>query len=133
MKTLKVIVEKTKDFYTAYADEAVGINGGGNTIEEMKKNLFEGLELYKEVTPKKEWPDAIKTNDFEIIYKYDTQSFLNYYSRVFTKSALERMTGINQQLLHHYAKGLKKPREVQRKKIEKAIHDLAHEMLHVQL
>ena len=36
--------------------------------------------------------------------------------------ALEKLTGINQKQLHHYATGLRKPREAQRKKIETALH-----------
>jgi hypothetical protein len=33
----------------------------------------------------------------------------NYYKRIFTNVALERITGINQKQLQHYATGLKKP------------------------
>lgn len=66
------------------------------------------------------------------MYRFDTQSFLNYYNKVFTNVALERITGINQKLLHHYATGLKKPREPQRKKIEIALHKLGSELLAAQ-
>jgi len=52
---------------------------------------------------------------------------------VFTKPALERLTGINQKQLHHYATGLKKPRPAQRKKIESALHKLGKELLTIQL
>jgi len=52
---------------------------------------------------------------------------------VFSKPALERLTGINQKLLHQYATGLKKPREAQRKKIEAALHRLGIELLSVEL
>ena len=30
MKNIKIIIEKTKDMYTAYAENAEGIYGGGN-------------------------------------------------------------------------------------------------------
>jgi hypothetical protein len=46
---------------------------------------------------------------------------------------LERITGINQKLLHHYSSGLKKPREAQKKKIETALHRLDEELLAVKL
>jgi hypothetical protein len=36
-------------------------------------------------------------------------------------------------LLHHYASGLKKPRLVQRKKIESALHRLGEELMAVEL
>jgi len=43
------------------------------------------------------------------------------------------MTGINQKQLHHYASGLKKPRQEQRKKIETALHKLGEELLAIEL
>jgi len=58
---------------------------------------------------------------------------MNYYNKIFTNVALERITGINQKLLHHYSSGLKKPRAMQRKKIETALHRLGNELLAVRL
>ncbi|MFV0506365.1 MAG: hypothetical protein ACK5L5_06595, partial [Bacteroidales bacterium] len=63
---------------------------------------------------------------------YDTMSFFNYYCELFSMPALERLTGINQKQLHHYASGLKKPREAQLKKIETALHKLGDELKAVQ-
>ena len=47
--------------------------------------------------------------------------------------AFEKITGINQKLIHHYATGLKKPREAQRKKIEEGLHALGRELLSIEL
>ena len=79
-----------------------------------------------------QWPELLK-GEYEIEFRYDVQSVLSYYANVFTKPALERLTGINQKQLHHYANGLRKPREPQRKKIENALHKLGAELLSVQL
>jgi hypothetical protein len=46
------------------------------------------------------------------------ESLFEYYKGVFTKSALERITGINQRQLQHYSSGLKKPRLAQKQKIQ---------------
>ena len=46
MKTIKIIIEKTKDMYTAYAKNAEGIYGGGNTIEEAKASIDTSIKLY---------------------------------------------------------------------------------------
>jgi len=132
MKRIRVIVEKSADYYDAYALNCKGIYGAGNTPEEARRNLEEGLALYigtssKEVLPK------ILNGEYCLDYKYDVQSFLNYYGKVFTKPALEALTGINQKLLHHYASGLKKPRAGQVKKIEKAIHSLGKELYHLKM
>lgn len=61
-------------------------------------------------------PEWLVNGEYEIEYRYDVQSILSHYANVFTKPALERLTGINQKQLHHYAIGLKKPRLEQRKK-----------------
>ena len=71
--------------------------------------------------------------EYELVFKLDAQSFFNYYKGIFTNSALERITGINQRQLQHYASGLKKPRPVQVKKIESALHKLGHELISVEL
>jgi hypothetical protein len=53
---------------------------------------------------------------------------MDYYKGVFTKAALERITGINQTQLGHYAAGRSKPRKQQILKIEKALHKLGEEL-----
>jgi len=58
---------------------------------------------------------------------------MQYYKGILSNSALERLTGINQKQLHHYASGLKKPRIEQRKKIETALHDLCRELLSINI
>jgi len=61
------------------------------------------------------------------------ESLFTYYKGVFTKSALERITGINQRQLQHYSSGLKKPRLAQKQKIETALHKLGNELIAVEL
>ena len=46
MKPIKIIIEKTKDMYTAYAENAEGIYGGGDTIEEAKASILTSIKLY---------------------------------------------------------------------------------------
>lgn len=69
----------------------------------------------------------------KLVYRFDTVSLLNYYKGIITNAALERMTGIDQNQLQHYATGLKKPRRPQAKKIEHALHELGKELLAVEL
>jgi len=38
MKTLKIIIERSKDMYSAYAENIEGIYGGGNTVAEAKQS-----------------------------------------------------------------------------------------------
>lgn len=118
--------------YSAYADNVQGIYGGGNTVEEAKQSVIDSIRLLKEYNSAENIP-AILKSDYQIVYKFDTQSLLNYYKGVFTNAALERVTGINQKQLQHYASGLKKPRPLQKKKIQDALHELGSELMAVEL
>jgi len=132
MKTIKIIIEKSADYYDAYADNCEGIYGAGATVEDAKENALKGLELFINSRDKKELP-AILQGEYTVEFKYDTQSFLNHYNKIFSNVALERLTGVNQKQLHHYSTGLKKPRETQKKRIETALHGLGKELLAVRL
>lgn len=133
MEAKKIIINigASSDCFGAYAENCPGIYGAGNTVREAKENVMEGLRLLLKHHAN-DLPEILK-GEYTIVYKYDAQSFLNYYNSVFSNVALERMTGINQKLLHHYSSGLKKPRVAQRKKIETALHRLGEELLAVEL
>lgn len=135
MEKLVIQIGASSDHFGGFAVNVDGISGAGNTIEECKVNILEGLKLMVKNSDKSycKAPQWLINGDYEIEYRYDTQSILKHYSNVFTKPALERLTGINQKQLHHYATGLKKPRLEQRKKIENALHNLGNELLTVQL
>jgi len=132
MKTLRIVIEKSIDYFDAFAENCQGVYGSGATVSEAKKNALEGLNLLIKNTNPTKLP-AILKGDYSIEYKMDAQSFLNYFDRIFSKPALEVLTGINQKQFHHYASGLKKPREQQRKKIESALHNLGKELLAIEL
>ncbi|AYB34821.1 type II toxin-antitoxin system HicB family antitoxin [Chryseolinea soli] len=130
MRKLRVIISKGPDDYGAWIEKFPGVYGAGETVAEVKKNLKEGLKLYVKHNEVADW---VKNKDYELIYKYDGQSFLNYFKGIFTNAALERISGINQRQINHYATGRKKPRPEQLKKLETGIHKLASELMAVEL
>ena len=129
MKQVKIIIERTKDFYTAYAEQVNGVSGGGETVLEAKQSISESIEIVKGLS---KVPKVLQ-GEYTLVFKFDTQSLLNYYKGIFTNSALERITGINQKLIQHYASGLKRPRPAQSRKIETALHHLGNELIAVEL
>jgi len=131
MKTIKIIIEKTKDNYSAYAQNVEGIYGGGETVSEAKDSILNALKLFKKYNSK-QLPKILQ-GEFLIRYKFDTQSLLNYYKGIFTNASLERITGIKQKQIQHYASGLKKPRAAQKIKIQNSLHELAEELMAVEL
>lgn len=131
-KKIKIIIERSDDSYSSYAENVPGIYGHGNTVDEAKQSALTGIDLLKKYNQDENIP-AILKGDYEIVFKFDAESFLNFYKKIFTNAALERMTGINQKQFQHYASGLKKPRLAQVKKIETAMHNLGKELMSVEL
>jgi len=72
-------------------------------------------------------PDVFD-GEYEAVYKFDVQSLLEFYRGIFSFSALQTITGINQKQLAHYALGLSKPRTRQAEKIAGGLHRLAKEL-----
>jgi predicted RNase H-like HicB family nuclease len=131
-KKIKIIIERSDDSYSSYAENVNGIYGQGDTVEEAKKAALDGIDLLKKHNDEKNIPSILK-GKYEVVFKFDAESFLNFYKKIFTNAALERMTGINQKQFQHYASGLKKPRPAQVKKIESAMHNLGKELMAVEL
>ena len=106
-----------------------GIIGDGKTVKEAIDDFCnsynEMLELYKSENK------YFKEANFE--FKYDTASFLAYYSNVLSLAGLGRLTGIAQGQLSHYVTGRRKPSQKTVQKIEKSLHKFAEEISQVQL
>lgn len=130
MGKIIIIIGASSDHYGTYAENCPGIYGAGNTVEEAKEDAIKGLNLFIEHAPLENLPDILK-NDYEIEFKYDVQSFLKRYSKQFSLSGLEKITGINQKLLSHYVNGRKKPRKATVEKIKSSIHAFAKELSQV--
>lgn len=130
MGKIKVTIEKGADLFGAWAENIPGIYGEGNTVQETKDSILSAIELYKKYN--NEIPAELQ-GDVDIEWAFDVQSFLQYFSGIFTKAALERITGINQKQLGHYASGLKKPRRAQVEKIENALRGFIEDMSLVHL
>ncbi len=62
MKKLTIIIEKTKDMYSAYADNMEGIYVGGNTIEEAKESINTSIKLYQK-------HNNLKPQEYEMTYE----------------------------------------------------------------
>lgn len=131
MKTVKVIIEKNNDGFWAHSPNVANVNGYGETVEECKKNVLDSIDVARTLNGKNKFPYA--DGEFELIYNFDIESLLENYKGILSNVAFEKITGINQKQIHHYASGLKKPREAQRKKIEEGLHQLGKELLAIEL
>ena len=110
MRTVEVIVEHAGNNLSAYIEGAPVITVGNNPN-----------------------PCEILKGEFSLKFKIDASTFINYYSSIFTKAALSRITGINERQLWHYAAGVHKPRKQQLEKIQKGINALTEELAAINL
>lgn len=132
MNTVKIIIERAADgTYSAYG-ESVPAYGMGDTADAAKAEALKGLKIYMEENKAENTLDVLK-GPYEVVYQMDVQSLLDYYKGIFTNSAFERITGINQRQMQHYASGHRNPGAETKKKIETALHRLGSELLAVEL
>ena len=129
MKTVEVIVEHAVKNLSAYIEGAPVITVG-NDMKELEDNMKEAIDLYLEDNST---PCEVLSREFELKFKIDAATFINYYSNIFTKAALSRITGINERQLWHYAAGVHKPRKQQLEKIQQGIQSLTKELSAINL
>lgn len=134
MFNLKATIESTEDNYSAFIENLDGVVATGSTIAEIKANLLDALDDYIETCKELgcELPAELN-GDFGVEFRMDVKSLLTIYDGIFTKAGLEKLTGINQKQLWHYANGKSVPRRAQALKIENALHRLGNELISVSL
>lgn len=132
MEKIVMIIEKSKDLYCAYSDNCDGIYAAGETLEEAKADALEAIRLIKKNLPEERWPEQIK-GEFEIEWKFDVPSFLEYYGGIMSLAGMEKMTGINQKQLSNYLNRRAVPRRKQADRIITGMHRFARELLSITL
>ncbi len=132
MKKIIMMVERSKDYFDAYSENCDGIYAAGASIDEVKADAEKAIELIKRTLPESQCPNEIK-GDYEIEWKFDVASFLEYYSSFMSLAGMEKMTGINQKQLSNYLNHRAVPRKKQTERIREGIHKFAHELLSITL
>lgn len=120
---ITIIVEKTKTGYSAYA-EKYPVYTVGKSLEELKSNILEAVNLLLEKSGK-----TITEDDLKIVL--DLPQFFEFYKVINAKALSERI-GMNQSLLAQYIKGVKKPSATQTNRILKGVRQVGRELAEVQ-
>jgi len=134
MKRIDAVIEKSKDgTFSVYCISEM-FSGMGDTPAEAKSDILRQMELYKKTAIEEgfSYPEFLD-EEFEIVYKFDAESLLDYYSGVLSLSGLEKITGIHQKQLWNYLHRKSKPRKAQIEKIEKGLHALGSELMSISL
>ena len=132
MEKITIIIERSKDLFDAYSENCDGIYGAGDTIEACKADIETSIREIKEKLPMDRWPEQLK-GEYELEWKLDAQSFLDYYSDFISLAGMERITGVNQKQLSNYVHHRSKPRRQQVDRIRDGLHKFAHELLSLTL
>lgn len=134
MQTIEAIIERAKDgTFSVYCITEM-FTGMGNTAEAAKMDMRQQMDFFKKtaIEDNFSYPDFLN-GDFEFVYKFDTESLLEYYSGILSLSGLEKITGIHQKQLWNYLHRKSKPRKAQVEKIEKGLHTLGSELIAISL
>ena len=127
MKKPKIVmtVMKEDSGYSATASvKEIHINTEGETLDELKENVLEAVNLSFE-------DKGFAYTADEIVLKPDMQSFFDFYKVINAKALSERI-GMNQSLLAQYIKGIKKPSHLQTQRILKGIRQVGKELVSIQ-
>ena len=135
MEKIKASVGITERNYSAHVIIGDGIAvATGKTFDELKQQMKEAVEFHLECLREDNEEIPVQfAHEYELVYRFDTQSLLQHYNGILTNSSLERLTGINQRQLQRYASGVSRPREAQALKISNGLHRLGAELLAVEL
>jgi hypothetical protein len=120
---IEVIVEKTKTGYSAYA-EKYPVYTVGKSLDELKSNILEAVNLLLEKQGKK-----VTEDDLKIVL--DLPQFFAFYKVINAKALSERI-GMNQNLLAQYIKGVKKPSSTQTSRILRGVQQVGKELAGIQ-
>ena len=133
MEQIVMKVSRTATGYCCDCDLLPGwVVSNDGDFDAFKAYVQESIDFYVDCARQDgdEYPSVLD-GDYEIVYKFDVASLLEYYRGIFSFSALQTITGINQKQLCHYASGVSKPRPKQAEKIANGLHRLAQDLLTV--
>ena len=118
-----------KNFGAAIADELIACVATGKTLDEVKRNIVEGLKFHIEgmlMNGETVPPEYLR--DWTPAFHLTTRAQLRYADAYITRKALARETGINEQQLSHYATGRKIPRPATRSRILDGIQAISRRL-----
>jgi hypothetical protein len=103
------------------------------TLEGVKTAFESALHFHIEgcVADGDRLQEWLLSGNYELNYIYETPALLHSLDGVITRSAIARVTGINERQLGHYASGIRNPRPEQRKRIVSGIHQISRELASV--
>ena len=137
MEKIKVLVEWSNKNYAATTDDYDRLNGiviaTGTTFEKLQKEFESALKFHIEgcLADGDSCPEWLLSGNYKIDYELATSALLHSLDGIITRSAIARVSGINERQIGHYALGIRNPRPEKRKQIIDGIHQIGRELASV--
>lgn len=125
MKTIVIIEMNNDGSYTAVPQHnyEIGFFGEGKTVEEAIADLDNSLQEAHNHLP------SLPDMDWDL--RFDTASFLQYFSDRLSLAGLQTITGINRKQLSHYVTGHSRPSAATVRKIQAGIDRFSQQLSRV--
>ena len=136
MGTINVFFTWSGNNYCACAqgDDLNGVIAVTNkTLEGLKKDFPESLKFHIEGCMRDNdiLPDWVVSGKYEMNFVLEASALIHSLDGIITRSAIARVSGINEKLIGHYASGYRNPRPKQREKIVNGIHSISRDLASV--
>ena len=127
MKKIKVLIEWSENNFSAGNGEINGVVfATGRTLEEVKQKFKDAFEFHiaGSIEDGDKLPTFIIKRRFILDFTLQASAMLHMADGLITRSALSRITGINEKQLSHYLTGHRKARSEQNEKIAAGIIEI---------
>jgi len=133
MEKIRVSISWSGNNYCAeaHSEELNGIViSTYKTLEGVKNELQSALQFHIDgcLQDGDKLPEWLVSGNYEIEYITEISALLHSLDGILTRSAIARVSGINERQIGHYASGHRSPRPLQRKKIINGIHKISKEL-----
>lgn len=136
MKKIKVSIAWEEKNYSAVCEDK-DINGivvvTDKNIDNLKDSVKEALSLHIQgcIEDGDDLPQYLVDGNYELEFDFLISALLHKYDKILTRSALSRVTGINEKQLGHYMSGYRKPRPDKKEQILAGIRSIGRELASV--
>ena len=132
MGKIVVLVDYTGNFAATPVTPEMACLSTGRTLDEVKTNLIEALQFHLEGMEEDNLPIPEEFDaPWDIDWRLTTRALLHYTEGLVSRSAIAKITGINQQQLSHYASGYRKPRPSMSLRIREGVRKIAQALVAV--
>jgi len=132
MLKVDVMVRPNKDGWWAEITTLPGCFSGGDSLEELKHNIREAIDLHLEglLDDEEKVDDELIRGEYELDLHINIKDLFEHFP--LTVKGVSERAGMNRSLLNRYVKGEKTMSEKQALRITDAIHRIGTELTQLQ-